>query len=638
MLQSIRDRLTGILAFFILGILVIPFAFVGVNSYFTSGTENIVARINDKEITFNDFNQSYSNFRRRMQQIMGAAFDPLEYDTLVARREHLDRLIDEELINQAAGTMGLAVDDERLGDQIRSIPAFQVDGVFNAEVYQARLRAQGLTPKQFEQEMRLQSVFAQLPTALTSSSFSTRDELNRYVALLDEKREFQTVIFNRDLNSIPAEVASEEILEFYEANPDRFQSEEQVVIDYLELDAVEVATGTEPDEDFLRARFEQQEGRFITPEQRRASHILIEVTPDAAEAEKETARQTAEDLSRRIKGGEDFAALAAEYSDDLGSRDSGGDLGWIEPGLMTELFEQALYELTVAEPVSGPVQTGFGWHVIRLDEVIAASGMAFEEARQVLIDEHLKEEAEREYLEIADRLVDLIYEDPTTLEHAASALGLEIKTTGPFGRIGGEGIAANPEVVAAAFSDMVMEQESVSDPIDVEENHMVMLHLREYLPAVTRPLEEVSDEIMSELLTQRADEAARKSAESVMSALENGTKNFAELSEEAELQLVTVNAAGRRDIDPDPVLIGGIFMLEKPDPDSVTRAVLGTSNGSAVVELISVTAGELAEDAFLARQQYERQIANAMASAEAMGLLAQLRDSAIIQVYEEQLQ
>ena len=158
MLQSIRDRLTGILAFFILGILVIPFAFVGVNSYFTSGTENIVARINDKEITFNDFNQSYSNFRRRMQQIMGAAFDPLEYDTLVARREHLDRLIDEELINQAAGTMGLAVDDERLGDQIRSIPAFQVDGVFNAEVYQARLRAQGLTPKQFEQEMRLQSV------------------------------------------------------------------------------------------------------------------------------------------------------------------------------------------------------------------------------------------------------------------------------------------------------------------------------------------------------------------------------------------------------------------------------------------------------------------------------------------------
>ena len=154
----------------------------------------------------------------------------------------------------------------------------------------------------------------------------------------------------------------------------------------------------------------------------------------------------------------------------------------------------------------------------------------------------------------------------------------------------------------------------------------------------SRPLEEVSDEIISELRTQRADEAARKSAESVMSALENGTKNFAELSEEAELQLVTVNAAGRRDIDPDPVLIGGIFMLEKPDPDSVTRAVLGTSNGSAVVELISVTAGELAEDAFLARQQYERQIANAMASAEAMGLLAQLRDSAIIQVYEEQLQ
>jgi len=145
-LQSIRERLTGFLAFAILGILIVPFALVGVNQYFTSSTGNIVARINEKEITFNDFNQSFSNYRRRMQSIMGAAYDPLEFDGLVIRREHLDSLIDQELITQAAESMGLDVDDATLAEEIRKIPAFQVDGEFNVDVYQSRLQVQGLSP------------------------------------------------------------------------------------------------------------------------------------------------------------------------------------------------------------------------------------------------------------------------------------------------------------------------------------------------------------------------------------------------------------------------------------------------------------------------------------------------------------
>jgi peptidyl-prolyl cis-trans isomerase D len=127
-LQSIRERLTGLLAIFILGILVIPFAFVGVNSYFQSGTENLVARVNDQEISTSDFTQSFGNYRRRMQSIMGASFDPEEFESLVSRRAHLDVMIDEELLSQAASGLDLDIDDERLGEQIRSIPAFQLDG------------------------------------------------------------------------------------------------------------------------------------------------------------------------------------------------------------------------------------------------------------------------------------------------------------------------------------------------------------------------------------------------------------------------------------------------------------------------------------------------------------------------------
>ena len=180
-LQSIRERLTGILAFAILGILIIPFLLVGVNEYFTSSGGNIVARINEKEITYNDFNESFSNYRRRMQSIMGVAYDPVQFDQLTVRREHLDNLIDNELILQATKSMGLDVDDGTLAEEIRNIPAFQVEGEFNADVYQSRLLAQGLSPKQFQNEMRSQFVTNQLPRNIASSSIATPAELSKFV-------------------------------------------------------------------------------------------------------------------------------------------------------------------------------------------------------------------------------------------------------------------------------------------------------------------------------------------------------------------------------------------------------------------------------------------------------------------------
>jgi peptidyl-prolyl cis-trans isomerase D len=636
-LQSIRERLTGILAFFILGILVIPFAFVGVNSYFTSSTDNIVARVNDAEITANDFNQSYSNYRRRMQSIMGAAFDPVAFDTLIARREHLDALIDEELMNQAARSIDLEVDDDRLAEQIRRIPAFQVDGVFNVDVYQSRLLAQGLSPKQFEQEMRTREIMNQLPSGIFSSSITTQSELEEFIGLQEQTRQFKAVLVPAQVEEVTVEATAEEIQAYYDENMAAYQSEEMVVIEYLELNALDIPTGTEPDEDFLRSRFEQQEGRFVSPEQRLASHILIEVSPDADDATKETARQQAEDLSGRAKDGEDFAELAREYSQDAGSAALGGDLGWIEPGFMSEAFETALYELSMDNPVSDPVQTGFGWHVIQLREIQASTGMSFEEAREILITEHQAEESEREFLDQADRLVDLIYEDPTTLESAALDLGLDVKQAGPFSRAGGEGIAANPDVVSAAFSDLVLLQASVSDPVDLGENHIVMIRLNEHLPAAARPLEEVSEQITETLKQQRAQDLAKSKAEELLAALDDEGATIESLAEAAGLETVVSDAAKRRDFTPDPVTVREVFRLAGPTGEEPVRAVVDSSNGFALVILESVTAGSMPENMAQGTQQFRRQIANAAASAESLGVLRQLRDSATVEVFEDRL-
>ncbi len=636
-LQSIRDRLTGVLAFTILGILVIPFALVGVNSYFTSSGDNIVARVNETDISSTDFNQSFSNYRRRMQSIMGAAYDPVQFDKLIVRREHLDNLIDQELITQAAQSLGLDVDDATLANEIRQIPAFQVEGQFNADVYQSRLLSQGMTPNQFQSEMRAQFVITELPKSIAESSFATSAEVKDLVGLLDQKRDFNAVLVPADSAELVPDYSDAEIAAWHDLHSSDYQSEEQVIIEYVELDAAFLPVGIPPEEDFLRSQFEAQEARFISPEQRQVSHILITVAADASEAEIETARQTAEDLFTRAQDGEDFAMLATENSQDQGSAVEGGDLGWVESGVMVQAFENAMYELSMEAPISEPVQTGFGWHVIQLRDIRESTGMSFEEARITLVREYEEDNAARAFLEQADRLVDLIYEDPTTLESAALVMDLQVEVAGPFTRAGGVGVAASPEVAAAAFSDLVLLQGSVSDPINLDENRLVMIKLREHLPVALKPVEEVRDEIIATLGDNLARDSANAKANELLAALQGGDTELETLATESGLEYGHHGAVKRGSPIPDTMLVQEIFRLPAPLEGEAVEVVLPTSNGFAVVQLESVVQGELEAEALMA-QQYERVISNGSASLENSALMRQLRSSAKVEVFEDRIQ
>jgi len=638
-LQSIRERLTGILAFAILGILVVPFALVGVNQYFTSSSQNIVARVNDTEISTNDFNQSFSDYRRRMQAIMGDAYDPVEFDQLIVRREHLDTLIDQELLTQAAISLGLDVDDDTLAEEIRMIPAFQVDGEFNADVYQRRLQTQGYTPQRFQNEMRAQFVVTQLPRNITISSIATADEIEEFVALVEQERTFNAAMVPAKADELAAEFTDEQISQWYDSHTDDYLSEERVIIEYVELDAAFIDTGPAPEDAVLREQFEAQKARFISPEQRQVSHILLEVSPDADEAEIETARQTAEELSERARAGEDFAALAMEYSQDQGSASQGGDLGWVEPGVMVEAFEKAMYELTLDAPVSDPVQTGFGWHVIQLRDVRESTGMSFEEARMTLLNEAQEEAAARIFLDQADQLVDLVYEDPTTLESAAMVMGLTVEVVGPFPRSGGEGIAANSEVVETAFSDLVLLQGSVSDPVNLDENRLVMIRLQEHLPAAIESLETVRDEIVATLTENQARDSARAEADALLASLQAEEADLEALAADAGFEYGQHASTKRSTQVPDAMLVEEVFRMSAPAEGESVDQVLPTSEGFAVVELTEVKAGEITDEmAPFMRQQVERVIANSNASQETTALMRQLRLTADVEVFEERIQ
>jgi peptidyl-prolyl cis-trans isomerase D len=676
-LQSIRDRLTGIIAIFIFAILIIPFAFVGVSSYFTSDAVNAVAVVNDQEITINEFNTDFQNYRRRMQAQLGASFDPDLFDQLIIRRQFLDQMIDQELMAQVSIDAGLAVDNQRLAQAIRDIEGFQVDGEFNADVYQARLTAQGITPQQFDADMRASMVMNQFPSSIADSAITTNWEVNDYVRLIDQQRAFKAIIVpafpqepeeetdaeaettdpetveDTEEEVVAEEEATEEaveeeiveeeipdeeaILAWYEAHQGDYMSQEMVTIEYLELDAATMGGSVDVEEDILLARFEQQGSRFVTPESRLASHILIEVDSSAPEVDIETARQQAEDLAERVKAGEDFGELAIEHSQDVGSASEGGDLGWVEPGFMVQAFEDGLYELSMQNPVSDPVQTGFGWHVIQLREIRPSEGMTFTEAREILLEEYKTEADERRFLEQADRMVDIIYEDPTTLEAAAEELGLEVLEAGPFGRQGGElGISANMEVVNTAFSDLVLAQGVISDPINLGLNHIALILLKEHLPEAQLPLEEVRDQVVESVRRERAMEAASATADELLASLDGGT-DILTLAESSGLELVEAEAARRTSPEIDARLREQVFLLQGPEDAAPVRTVVELAEGYAVVQLDSVTQGELAEEDEARKQAYMRRISNASASTETLGFVRMLREQSTIEVYEDRL-
>jgi peptidyl-prolyl cis-trans isomerase D len=326
-----------------------------------------------------------------------------------------------------------------------------------------------------------------------------------------------------------------------------------------------------------------------------------------------------------------------ENSQDLGSASEGGDLGWVESGVMVQAFEKAMYELSMEAPISEPVQTGFGWHVIQLRDIRESTGMTFEEARPELVREYEEENAARAFLEQADRLVDLVYEDPTTLEGAALVMDLPVQVAGPFPRSGGAGVAANPEVVAAAFSDLVLLQGSVSDPVNLDENRLVMIKLKEHLPVALKPVEEVRDEIIATLADNLARDKAKARAEELLESLQASDTGLEALATESGFEYARHEAVTRSTSVPDAKLVEEIFKLPAPAEGELVETVLPTGSGFAVVQLDSVVQGELQDEDVFA-QQYERFISNSLGSLESSALVRQLRASANIEVFEDRIQ
>lgn len=524
MLQTIRERAQGWIAWAIVILISVPFALWGIQSYLGVGSEPVAASVNGVEITQRQLDSSIQETRMRLREQLGAAYQPELFDDGKMRVQVLDRIIRDSLLMQVSEDMGLRASNQEIRTAIISNPAFQSEGRFDNATYERMLDLQGLRPPQYEASLRQRVVGSQLARAVIASELVTDSQLSEAVRLQRQQRKVSFIRVPKAAFLSDEPIAEQDIQTYFEENQASFQTPERVQLSYLVLDAGSIDAASAPSDEELHVTYEAEIDRFRKPERRRVRHILITVSADADTAAEESSRARAEEIHARIEAGEDFAQLAKELSEDPGSAGQGGDLGLIEQGLMDPAFDQVAFALDQGA-FSQPVRSQFGYHLVEVTEIEAGEVKPFDEVKGQLAAEALKRGAEGMFFDWAERLANLTYESADSLEPAAEALGLELKTSEWIDRNGGEGILANRKVIAAAFSDDVLREGLNSELIEPERNELLAVVLRvvEHEEASAKPLDQVKDEIVKTLRDQRAAEAAQAAAAELVKQMESGS-------------------------------------------------------------------------------------------------------------------
>ena len=497
----------------ILALLIIPFAFFGLEYYTrNTGQSDAVATVNGSAITQREFAEELRRQQERLRQAFGANVDVEALDTPDTRRALLESLIAQRLVADAALRAGLTVSDATLRQTIASVPAFQSEGQFSRPTYEALLRAQGETPQSFEARLRLDMLIARLGEAVGGTAIVSRTVAERVDALLGERRELREALVEAKPFLGQAKVGEAQVRAYFDANPDEFRVPEQVRAEYLVLSADALREGEPVSEKALKAAYDSRASQYRVAEQRRASHILVsteeEATRLAAEARKSPAR---------------FAELAKKHSQDPGSAEKGGDLGYFGRGMMVPAFEEAAFRQKEGE-IGAPVKSDFGWHVIRVTGVQAAKVKPFSEVRAELAEELAREQAGRRFVESAEAFANTVYEQSDSLRPAAERFKLALRTSGWITRTPNPeaGVLASPKLLRALFSDDAVKSKRNTDAVEVSPGVLVSARVLEHKASSQRKFEDVRADIERRLRAEEAARLAREAGEAKLAALRKG--------------------------------------------------------------------------------------------------------------------
>lgn len=606
MLIEIRDRASSLVAYVIIGLLILSFALWGIQEYFGAGGAPAAAAVNDVEITVPEFSNRFQEYRQQLRSSLGRTYEQQFPDEGILKQQVIEGMVDMEILRQEVTEAGFRISDTSLVRKIQQVPQFRKDGEFDPELYTRLLQAQRYDKARFEAEFREQEKLEQFELSLASSSFMTQADLQRFQQLSGQSRDFSYALVQVDPDSI--EVSDQEVDDYYAENQVQFQTPEQVRLAYVEVAEEALFDQIRVTEDEALSIYQDQPERFMTSELRRARHILVRVPEQAAgnPAEWDRAREQANEYVRQLRVGTSFEKIARLYSQDTLSAGKGGDLGFIAPGdLASDALEKALFGLDVGA-YSQPVRTDQGIQIVQLVEVQEPEQQPFAEVRENIVNERKGKLAQARFIEIADELANLVVEQPDELTDAAETFGLEIRETGWLTSSATTGIFANSRVRLTAFTPEILEEGLNSELMEVADGHVLAFRVLEHRTPELRAREDVAPQIRERLRARKASTQAVEAGEEMYAQLQGGT-GLRELADKNALRPVRHGALHRDDDRVPGKIMDQAFTMARPEAGRVSVGGVTLDDGSyALLELHSVTDGPEALDETAALQLSQR--------------------------------
>ncbi len=621
MLQNIRDRAQGWLAWVIVGLLIIPFALWGIQEYLGPSGKVVVAEVEHSEISRYQFENAVKRQMQIFQQNFGQDLSSLKG---TIEKSVLNQIIEEEILWQQANKQGLRIGNQWLAAQIQAIPSFQENKQFSQAKYEQVLSLQGLNPPMFEQDYRRSLTADQWRKTLLATSLWSDADAKHYQAIEQQTRQISYVKFDSESFKDKLEITDADLQSYYDERKDNYVTEEQVSIDYVTLATDALKDNIATNEEGLQNYYDERMNRFTTPARWKARHILVPLSKESdAEVEKTALAQVNELLEKVKADGYDSVEAQWKTADnEAGEVDSGE---WLtEETARPEMFV-AIKDLKTGDTTPEAVRTEFGFHILHVSAAEAERLQPLAEVREELSQEYQQEEARKLFYERAEEFSNLAYENPDNLTVLAETLELELKSTDLFARSGADSneILKNPKVLTAAFSEQVLKNQN-SEVIELGEQHYLLLRLKEHKKSEQQTLETVKEQVREDVVAKKSKEAAEQAGKDLLASLEQGQTPAADWS---AAQWVKRQANADLAL---PSLASTAFKMGKPKDDKALYQSLFVGNDYVVLALSAAKDGEVSDGTLAANAQMEL-----WADSEFSALLASMRADTEVNIYAE---
>ena len=622
----------------VVGVISLAFILMGVSSYSLGGGGKSVAVVNGEDITINQYAEALQSYKNQMRNALQDKYDESKFDTIETKMAVVDGLIERELERQWMTENNMSISFERVIELIKGENGFQEDGKYSKDLLERYLQSQGLSKERFVGEILPSSLNKNdLVAGVAKTAFVTKNEAEMLYQLNNQKRSFDYFVVSKNPFRKDVEITEEQIQEYYKNNSEKYLTEEEVKLAYVELSAETLGDKVAVTDEEIQKRYDDEQDKYKQEEQRKASHILLSVKKDASAEEDAKIKKKLEDIAARVKKGESFTDLAKEFSEDPGSGKRGGDLGYFSRKAMVPEFDEAVFSLKVGE-LSEPVKTSFGYHLIKLDDIKEAHTKPLDDAIKGQIKRTITAEKTRAYIaENGTEIGNIAYDDPSSLEEVAKFAGIEVKETDFLGKNSRKSILIHRKISAAAFSDDLLQEGNNSDLITIGRNTAFVVRVLDHKSATVKPLEKVQSLIKGFLTTQKAKELAKAKGMELEKAIAEGMK-IADAAQQVNAKLTEAEPLPRTATKYSREVVQAVFEMTPAAEDAIAVAGKQLQIGDyAVMVLKGVEKAEISEENVDAIKQASFSREGEYSQFALTNFMKSLREASEISIFEDRL-